>query len=84
MVTAKDVIYLEDSETTINGIRIGVHHGNHSYGGGAFNLSRGEECLQKWELIPEGIDMLFAHRPPTGRSSAEIHARTHTDTPQQR
>ncbi len=64
--TAKDVIYLEDSETTINGIRIWGSPWQPEFGGWAFNLPRGEECLEKWEMIPEGIDVLITHGPPIG------------------
>ena len=32
----------------------------------AFNLRRGEQCLEKWDLIPEGIDILITHGPPIG------------------
>ena len=32
----------------------------------AFNLSRGEKCLEKWDLIPEGVDILITHGPPIG------------------
>ena len=32
----------------------------------AFNLDRGEKCLEKWDLIPEGIDILITHGPPIG------------------
>ncbi len=42
IVTAKDVIYLKDSETTINGIRIWGSLWQPEFGGWAFNLPRGE------------------------------------------
>ncbi|MCK4490026.1 MAG: hypothetical protein KAU23_07180 [Anaerolineales bacterium] len=32
----------------------------------AFNLQRGPEIRSKWELIPEGIDILITHGPPYG------------------
>lgn len=32
----------------------------------AFNLKRGEECLKKWNLIPNDIDILITHTPPLG------------------
>ncbi len=47
IVTAKDVIYLEDSETTINGIRFWESPWQPEFGGWVLNLPRGEECLQK-------------------------------------
>ena len=36
------------------------------YGGWAFNLARGQECLNKWNLIPEDVDVLVTHSPPLG------------------
>lgn len=32
----------------------------------AFNLPRGQECLEKWNLIPDDIDILVTHTPPLG------------------
>ncbi len=32
----------------------------------AFNLERGPEIRAKWDLIPEGIDVLITHGPPYG------------------
>ena len=32
-----------------------------------FNLPRGQACLDKWNLIPEGIDILLTHGPPVGK-----------------
>ena len=36
------------------------------FGGWAFNLKRGEECVKKWNLIPEDTDVLITHGPPLG------------------
>lgn len=36
------------------------------YGGWAFNIPRGQACLDKWNKIPEGIDILVTHSPPLG------------------
>lgn len=32
----------------------------------AFNLQRGPEIRAKWDLIPEGVDVLITHGPPYG------------------
>ena len=32
----------------------------------AFNVNRGEEILQKWNCIPENVDILITHGPPVG------------------
>ena len=36
------------------------------YGGWAFNLVRGQPCLNKWNLIPEDVDVPITHGPPLG------------------
>ena len=36
------------------------------FGGWAFNLKRGQACLNKWNLIPEDTDVLITHTPPLG------------------
>jgi len=37
------------------------------YGWG-FNLLRGQALLEKWNLIPEGVDVLITHGPPLGKT----------------
>lgn len=32
----------------------------------AFNVPRGEACLEKWNRIPANIDILISHTPPVG------------------
>jgi predicted phosphodiesterase len=60
------VTYLQDSETIVNGFRIyGSPHQPWFYDW-AFNLKRGPEIKAKWDLIPEGIDVLITHGPPYG------------------
>ena len=36
------------------------------FGGWAFNLERGEEILEKWNLIPSDCDIVITHGPPLG------------------
>lgn len=36
------------------------------YGGWAFNLTRGQACLDKWNKIPNDVDILVTHSPPLG------------------
>lgn len=40
------------------------------FNGWGFNLPRGQSLLDKWNLIPEGIDILMTHGPPLGESAA--------------
>jgi Icc-related predicted phosphoesterase len=32
----------------------------------AFNLDRGQPCVDNWSLIPENTDVLMTHGPPFG------------------
>jgi Icc-related predicted phosphoesterase len=59
-------IYLEDSSIEIYGIKIYGTPWQPEFGGWAFNLQRGEECLSKWNLIPNDTDILITHTPPLG------------------
>lgn len=43
------------------------------YGWG-FNLPRGQALLEKWNLIPEGVDILITHGPPLGKSQLAASA----------
>ncbi|KAG8001146.1 Metallophosphoesterase MPPED2, partial [Nibea albiflora] len=36
------------------------------FNGWGFNLPRGQSLLDKWNLVPEGIDILMTHGPPLG------------------
>ncbi|XP_050420013.1 metallophosphoesterase MPPED2-like [Adelges cooleyi] len=58
--------YLEDSMVERFGLKIYGTPWQPEYGGGAFNLPRGRPCLDKWNLIPEGVDILVTHSPPLG------------------
>ncbi len=41
--------------------------------GWAFNVERGQPCLDKWNLIPDNIDILVTHGPPIGETVV-LHA----------
>ncbi|XP_020838472.1 metallophosphoesterase domain-containing protein 1 isoform X2 [Phascolarctos cinereus] len=59
-------IYLQDSEVTVRGFRIYGSPWQPWFYGWGFNLPRGQALLEKWNLIPEGIDILITHGPPLG------------------
>ncbi|KAI5131758.1 Metallophosphoesterase Mpped2 [Manis pentadactyla] len=59
-------IYLQDSEVTVKGFRIYGAPWTPWFNGWGFNLPRGQSLLDKWNLIPEGIDILMTHGPPLG------------------
>lgn len=62
------IIYLQDEEVTIEGLRIYGSPYTPEYGEYAFNLSRFDYSLEeKWEQVPTGIDILVTHGPPWGK-----------------
>ncbi len=62
----KNVIYLQDEEIEIEGLRIYGSPWQPAMHDWAFNLPRGEALRKKWALIPKGIDILVTHTPPYG------------------
>lgn len=58
--------YLEDSGIELFGLKFwGTPH-QPEFCHWAFNLKRGDEILQKWNLIPADTDILITHTPPIG------------------
>jgi len=58
--------YLQDSMVEIDGVKFwGSPHTPYFFGW-AFNLHRGAEIKAKWDLIPDGIDVLVTHGPAAG------------------
>ena len=69
----KSIRYLEDSELRIDGFRIYGTPWQPWFYDWAFNL-KGEHLLkEKFDLIPEGIDILICHSPPFGILSKNEH-----------
>lgn len=60
------IVYLEDSATEIDGIKIYGSPWQPWFYDWAFNLQRGAEIKEKWDMIPAGIDILVTHGPPAG------------------
>ncbi len=65
-------IYLEDSEVSINGIRIYGSPWTPSFHEMAFCLPKGRFIREKWDLIPAGIDVLVTHGPPAGHGDRKL------------
>lgn len=62
-----NAIYLEDSEVTVQGLRIYGSPYQPTFGyGWAFNKDRGADIKRIWDKIPEGLDFLITHGPPYG------------------
>lgn len=60
------IIYLQDSATEIDGLKIYGSPWQPRFYDWAFNLNRGAEMAEKWKLIPNDIDILITHGPPNG------------------
>ncbi|KAG4078701.1 hypothetical protein HA402_015291 [Bradysia odoriphaga] len=59
-------IYLEDESIELFGLKIYGTPWQPEFCNWAFNVPRGEQCLAKWNQIPDGIDILITHTPPVG------------------
>ena len=60
----KNVHYLEDNEIVINGIKFYGSPWQPEFHNWGFNLPRGKELANKWEMIPVDTDILITHGPP--------------------
>lgn len=62
----ESVIYLQDSYTEFEGLKIWGAPWTPTFGNWYFMRRRGEEIKKKWDLIPDDIDILVTHGPPYG------------------
>lgn len=67
MMKDSGIIYLEDSEIEIEGIKIYGSPWQPEFNSWAFNLSRYDgELAEKWSKIPDDTQILITHGPPKG------------------
>jgi len=57
-------IYLQDSSTTIEGIKFYGSPWQPEFMEWSFNLPRGKALKEKWDMIPNATDVLITHGPP--------------------
>ncbi|XP_033100123.1 metallophosphoesterase MPPED2-like isoform X2 [Anneissia japonica] len=69
--------YLQDSEVEVCGFRIYGSPWQPEFYDWGFNLPRGQACLDQWDKIPKGIDILMTHGPPLGHGDI-TSTNTHT------
>lgn len=62
----EEVIYLEDSGTTFEGINLWGSPYQPDLVGWAFGRPRGEALLEHWQQIPKSTNILITHTPPLG------------------
>lgn len=60
------VTYLRDSGCVIDGVRFWGSPWQPWFHDWAFNLERGEALARKWALIPDDVQVLVTHGPPSG------------------
>ena len=63
---SEEMIYLQDSGTTLNGIKIWGSPVTPWFYNWAFNRHRGEAIRKHWEKIPADTDLLITHGPVYG------------------
>ena len=61
-----DVTYLQDSGAHVAGLSVWGSPWQPWFHDWAFNLPRGAALAEKWELVPESVDLLVTHGPPRG------------------
>lgn len=67
------VTYLNDSETTINGIKIWGSPITPWFFDWAFNRQRGTDIAKHWALIPPDTDIIMTHGPVYGYLDRTTH-----------
>lgn len=60
------VVYLQDSQVEIEGLRIWGSPWQPEFYNWAFNLPRGDDLRAKWSKLPSDLDILVTHSPPWG------------------
>ena len=64
LLEGTDLIYLEDSEVELEGLRIWGSPVTPTFRNMAFNRDPGPDIRKHWDAIPSGIDILVTHGPP--------------------
>lgn len=62
----ENVIYLEDSGVSLDGVQVWGSPITPWFFDWAFNRQRGADIRRHWDLIPAGTDVLITHGPPYG------------------
>lgn len=65
-------VYLRDSAVVIEGMTFYGSPWQPAFMDWAFNLERGSELRAKWDLIPDGTDVLVTHGPPAGHGDTTV------------
>lgn len=68
-----DLIYLENTEAVINGIKFWGSPSQPHFHSWAFQKARGEQLQRHWAQIPDDTDVLITHGPPLGFGDINKH-----------
>jgi Icc-related predicted phosphoesterase len=63
---SQNFTYLQDEAVSLLGYKFFGSPWQPWFCDWAFNLERGQPCLDKWRLIPDDTDILVTHGPPIG------------------
>jgi Icc-related predicted phosphoesterase len=74
-IIPENIIYLNDSGTVIDDIKIWGSPVTPQFFQWAFNKGRGSEIRKHWNMIPEDTDILVTHGPPFGILDQTINER---------
>jgi len=72
-----NIIYLEDSSVAVEGLKIYGTPRQTEFFNWAFNLERGSEILEKWNIIPLNTDILITHGPAYGECDWVVPRKKH-------
>lgn len=64
-VTSAGVVYLEESYTVVQGLKIWGSPWQPAFGNWAFNYDRAEG-VERWSTMPDDADVVVTHGPPQG------------------
>lgn len=74
-VRKSGVHYLQDDLIELDGLRVYGSPWQPRFHDWAFNLDRGAAIKEKWDKIPEDLDVLITHGPPYGVLDVNEHAK---------
>jgi Icc-related predicted phosphoesterase len=72
-----NIVYLEDSMVEVEGLKIYGSPWQPEFFNWAFNLERGSEILEKWNMIPLDTDILITHGPAYGECDWVVPRKKH-------
>lgn len=66
ILSGDGIFYLQDESVVLDGVKFYGSPWQPWFYDWAFNLYRGKALKEKWDLIPDDVDVLLTHGPPYG------------------